>query len=96
MTASTGSFPGSTVSFTTAVDGSSDFGNDTGGHTTSTKVCEVCHSKTNYHRYDTTGQTDGLDHYNQADCTKCHEHKQRLPRLLQRLPRQPAAVDGPS
>ncbi|HBT82914.1 MAG TPA: hypothetical protein DEB35_05600 [Desulfuromonas sp.] len=27
------------------------------------------------HRYNTAGQPGGLAHYNQADCTKCHEHK---------------------
>jgi predicted CxxxxCH...CXXCH cytochrome family protein len=48
-------------------------GNDLGGHTTSTKVCEACHSKTAYHRYNTTDQTV-LDHYNNRDCMKCHGH----------------------
>jgi predicted CxxxxCH...CXXCH cytochrome family protein len=70
-----GSFPGSadTVTFTTTTDGSSDFGDDLGGHGTSSKVCETCHSVTNYHRYDTSGQ-GALDHQNQADCINCHTH----------------------
>lgn len=50
-----------------------DFGNDTGGHTSSTKVCEVCHSQTSYHRYNTSGQTV-LTHNNNADCVSCHQH----------------------
>lgn len=51
------------------------FGNDAGGHTTSTHICEVCHSKTSVHKYNTTGQTD-LDHQgsNNTDCTSCHSH----------------------
>lgn len=76
VTAQSGSFPGSAVTLTTAVDGSSDFGDDTAGHNTSTRVCETCHSKTSYHRYNTNAvpaQAD-LGHYNQSDCIKCHEH----------------------
>ena len=42
-------------------------------HTTSNKVCEVCHSKTTYHRFDTTGQSN-LAHNNKTDCVRCHEH----------------------
>ncbi|AMV73355.1 lipoprotein cytochrome c [Desulfuromonas sp. DDH964] len=63
-----------TVSLQTVEDGSSDFGNDAGGHASSNKICEVCHSATSYHRNDTSGQTV-TDHYNQADCIKCHQHK---------------------
>ncbi len=51
----------------------SGFGNDAGGHTSSKKVCEVCHSTTKYHRYATSGQTS-TTHYNAQDCTKCHSH----------------------
>jgi predicted CxxxxCH...CXXCH cytochrome family protein len=74
ITAETGSFPGSTVSFSTAADGSSDFGDDNPAHTTSTRVCETCHSNTSYHNYDSSAQTVS-NHYNQADCIKCHTHK---------------------
>lgn len=49
-------------------------GDDTGGHTTSTRICEVCHSQTKYHRYNTTGQ-DSNEHQNANDCTVCHTHK---------------------
>jgi predicted CxxxxCH...CXXCH cytochrome family protein len=72
ITAPIGNFPGSTVIFrsTTSPDG---FGDDTGGHATSTKICEVCHSITNYHRYNTSGQTN-LTHFNNDDCMSCHPH----------------------
>ncbi|MEE9523517.1 MAG: CxxxxCH/CxxCH domain-containing protein, partial [Thermodesulfovibrionales bacterium] len=40
---------------------------------TSDRVCEVCHSVTLYHRYDTTGQTV-FNHKNASDCTFCHAH----------------------
>jgi hypothetical protein len=50
-------------------------GDDTGGHTSSTRSCEVCHSITKYHRYNTTGQTN-LSHNNATDCTECHDHRQ--------------------
>ncbi len=74
ITASSGSFPGGAVTFTTTTT-PNGFGDDIDptGHTTSTKVCEVCHSTTNYHRYDTTAQAD-LTHNNNADCITCHNH----------------------
>jgi hypothetical protein len=58
---------------TTTPDG---FGDDTGGHATSTKVCEVCHSQNLYHNYDTANNTGGLDHNNNTDCVECHLHKE--------------------
>lgn len=61
------------VVFSSAEDGSSDFGNDSGGHATSSKICEACHSLTDYHRYNTTGQSE-LGHYNNNDCLRCHPH----------------------
>ncbi len=52
------------------------FGSDAGGHTTSAKICEVCHSKTVVHNYNTTGQNN-LNHMNanNSDCVSCHTHK---------------------
>lgn len=75
-----GSFPGgATVSTQQAVPGvSSDFGDDSDAHTSSTSVCETCHSQTRYHRYDTSAQlADGgsLDHFNSVDCISCHRHE---------------------
>ncbi|MDT8442735.1 MAG: CxxxxCH/CxxCH domain-containing protein [Desulfuromonadales bacterium] len=62
------------VQFKSADNGSSDFGNDADAHTSSNRVCEVCHSQTQFHNWDTTGQTD-TDHQNQTDCIGCHSHK---------------------
>lgn len=76
ISATTGSFPGQTggqtVNFqsTTAPNG---FGDDTGGHASSNKICEYCHSLTSYHRYNTSGQTN-LNHNNNTDCISCHPH----------------------
>jgi len=73
-----GSFPGDgqPVSFLDPRDGSSDFGNDTGGHAISDRICETCHSATKFHNYDTANNTDGLTHFNQKDCTSCHAHSE--------------------
>lgn len=50
------------------------FGDDSGGHVSSNKVCEYCHSMTSYHRYDTSAQTN-LNHKNASDCITCHPHE---------------------
>lgn len=45
--------------------------------TTSTRVCEVCHSKNKYHNYNSNNNTaNGGDftHNNAGDCTACHPH----------------------
>ncbi|MHC4463939.1 MAG: CxxxxCH/CxxCH domain c-type cytochrome, partial [Planctomycetota bacterium] len=65
---------GAPVLFKTAEDGTSDYGDDSDAHTTSNRICEVCHSQPDHHRYDTTGQTDGLNHNNRTDCMTCHKH----------------------
>ncbi|WP_236685594.1 hypothetical protein [Geobacter pickeringii] len=72
ITAPSGSFPGGAVVFNSMTS----FGNDAGGHTTSKHVCEVCHSKNKYHNYNTTNNTGGTIHNNNADCTLCHQHNQ--------------------
>jgi len=45
-------------------------------NTTSTNVCEVCHTQTKYHQYSAVGTTPpvALDHYNNKDCVTCHAH----------------------
>ncbi|WP_154650457.1 CxxxxCH/CxxCH domain c-type cytochrome [Geotalea daltonii] len=50
------------------------FGNDAGGHTTSQRICEVCHTQTTEHKYNQT--TGDLNHKNAnlTDCTSCHAH----------------------
>ena len=51
------------------------FGNDGDGHTTSAHICEVCHTQTQFHKYNSTGQTE-TNHMgsNLGDCTGCHPH----------------------
>jgi hypothetical protein len=51
-----------------------DFGDDLGGHATSNRICEVCHSQNKYHNYDTANNPGGLTHNNQYDCVSCHKH----------------------
>lgn len=55
-------------------DGISPDTSASGRPTASTRICEVCHSKTDHHRYDTTAQTDGRTHNNAKQCTTCHYH----------------------
>jgi predicted CxxxxCH...CXXCH cytochrome family protein len=46
--------------------------------TTSTRVCEVCHSKNKYHNYNANNnQTNGgnFSHNNAGDCNGCHLHR---------------------
>ncbi|WP_305042338.1 CxxxxCH/CxxCH domain c-type cytochrome [Geoalkalibacter sp.] len=67
------------ITFRDARDGSDDWGNDDpdgngSGRVGSARACEVCHSATQYHRYDTTGQPT-LQHFNDRDCTDCHRHE---------------------
>ncbi|MBI5675402.1 MAG: CxxxxCH/CxxCH domain-containing protein [Nitrospirae bacterium] len=49
-------------------------GDDSENHTSSTRICEVCHTVTSYHRYNTTAQSN-KNHNNAANCTTCHSHK---------------------
>ena len=64
------------VTFQTAADGTSDFGDDSDAHTASNRICEVCHTQTYYHRDDTTAQGGALTHFNGADCIRCHKHSE--------------------
>lgn len=80
ISAPSGQFPGQADNATIVFDrtswntvGAGTFGDDTGGHSTSTKICEYCHSTTNFHRYNTAGQSN-LTHSNNAECTGCHPH----------------------
>jgi hypothetical protein len=47
------------------------YGTDS-GHSSSTGVCEVCHSQTSHHRYDNTA--NGANHKGTLNCTSCHLH----------------------
>ena len=77
ITAANNTFPGGAVNFKTtsgtAGVTTDTFADDTGGHATSTKVCEICHSKNKYHDYNSANATD-LTHNNAKDCTQCHPH----------------------
>ncbi len=57
-------------------DISSDFGNDFDSHTDSERICEVCHSKTRYHRFNlsTPVANSSVLHFNNTDCISCHRH----------------------
>jgi hypothetical protein len=68
-----GSFPGSTVIFqnTTTLGG---FGDDTTTHATSQKICEVCHTLTNYHKYNQSTVALHESSVGIYDCTECHPH----------------------
>lgn len=74
VTAPSGTFPGSAVNFRSTWNTPYGFGDDGNWHTTSTKICEVCHSVTSHHRYDTRGQSDSRSHFNNTDCIQCHPH----------------------
>ncbi|MGC2062402.1 MAG: CxxxxCH/CxxCH domain-containing protein [Thermodesulfovibrionales bacterium] len=59
--------------------GDDDPNGDGSGHSTSTKVCEVCHTKTKYHNANTTNNKTELGlpvlaHNNDQDCIVCHGH----------------------
>ncbi len=84
------------ITFQDARDGSGDWGNDDYtnadgydpapagiGRTGSVSPCEVCHSITMYHRYDTEADPDAggpltkqttYNHFPDRDCTDCHRH----------------------
>ena len=73
----TDSFPGqtggSTINFQ-SVTTPNGFADDTGGHATSQKICEYCHTLNKYHNYNTANNTGGFLHNNNTDCTGCHPH----------------------
>ncbi|MBI5741404.1 MAG: CxxxxCH/CxxCH domain-containing protein [Nitrospirae bacterium] len=77
ITAPGGTLPGGTVDFRylTGAQGNAPYamGDDSEDHTSSTRVCEVCHTATNYHRYDTSSQSDN-GHNNASNCKACHSH----------------------
>lgn len=73
----TDSFPigAGAIQLLTVADGTSQYGDDTGGHATSNRICEGCHSKNKFHNYNTANNTGGLTHANKSDCMSCHPHK---------------------
>ncbi|TWJ11336.1 hypothetical protein [Geobacter argillaceus] len=63
--------PGVSVTFLNLTS----MGRDNDNHTTSNRICEVCHSRNKYHNYNTTKNSGGTIHNNSADCIGCHPHK---------------------
>ncbi len=50
-------------------------GADKGGHATSNRICEVCHSQNQFHNFNTANNSGGLNHPTPAAvCTSCHKH----------------------
>jgi len=51
------------------------FGDDSVARATSFRICEVCHTQTTAHQYNTANapQSNDLSHPN-GNCTQCHEH----------------------
>jgi len=50
-------------------------GDDSAAHLSSNRVCEVCHSATRWHNYNTTNNSGGLGHPTPKQvCTNCHIH----------------------
>jgi predicted CxxxxCH...CXXCH cytochrome family protein len=76
VTAPTDTFPGSAVNFQ-STSGANSFGDDGRAvKTASNMICEVCHSKTSVHRYDSSSIADfNHKNANQTDCVSCHPHK---------------------
>jgi len=72
ITAPAGNFPGAEVVFTET--GAGGFGDDTLTHNTSQKICEVCHSKTLYHRFNSPTARLHESEPAMYDCTLCHPH----------------------
>ena len=61
---------GATSVTVTVSNPATDYGND-GAHSTSARICEVCHSQTSYHKYNQTA----LAHNGTVNCTsECHLH----------------------
>lgn len=68
---------GGNVIFLSTKPGQSDFGDDEELPTeASDNICEACHTQNKFHNYNSTTNTSGTDHYNQEDCTSCHQHKE--------------------
>ncbi|ORJ59572.1 CxxxxCH/CxxCH domain c-type cytochrome [Geothermobacter hydrogeniphilus] len=66
---------GMQVSFSSTVNGSADFGDDSRADgSSSNRICEGCHTLTDVHRFDLSGQPGGTDHHNREDCIGCHQH----------------------
>jgi len=62
--------PSVTVNFQSYTTAATAMGNDNETRTSSTRICEVCHSQTTYHKYSQSATA----HNGVVDCTNCHKH----------------------
>lgn len=80
LTAPTDTFPGSAVLFkskTTENDAvNPSFGVYSAAITNSTKICEVCHTQTTYHKQNMTAIVGHENQAKEVDCIACHKHNQ--------------------
>ncbi|RII26153.1 MAG: hypothetical protein CXR31_10620 [Geobacter sp.] len=80
LTAPTETFPGSAVLFkskTTENDAvNPSFGVYSAAITNSTKICEVCHSQTWYHKQNMAAVVSHENQAKEVDCISCHKHNQ--------------------
>jgi hypothetical protein len=73
ISAPAGTFPGSQVIFEET--GAGGFGDDTTAYTSSNKICEICHSKTLYHKNNSPTIRTHESEPAIYDCTYCHAHE---------------------
>ena len=73
ISAPAGTFPGSQVVFEET--GAGGFGDDTIAYTSSQKICEVCHSRTLYHKNNSPTIRTHESEPGIYDCTRCHPHE---------------------
>jgi len=68
-------WPNGQKSVTVYFENQTSMGNDAGGHATSTRICEVCHSQNRFHNFNSTNNTGGNNHPTPKQvCTTCHKH----------------------
>ena len=68
-------WPGGQPTVTVDFRNVTSMGDDSGGHASSNRICEVCHSQNQFHNFDTANNTGGLSHPSpKAVCTSCHKH----------------------
>jgi predicted CxxxxCH...CXXCH cytochrome family protein len=71
-------WPGGAPSQAVTFGNITSMGEDRGGHSTSSRICEVCHSQNKFHNADTANNLangGNLNHPSpKAVCTTCHKH----------------------
>lgn len=68
-------WPNGQKSITVSFTNQTSMGLDYGGHATSNRICEVCHSQNRFHNFNTANNTEGTNHPTpKQTCTNCHIH----------------------